>query len=615
METEHKIMSIRIIASAVLLGSSYIPSFTVEIHIALCIAAYLLIGADIVYKAVRNLRYGRIFDENFLMTIATVGAFIIGEYPEAVAVMMFYQIGELFSDIAVARSKASISALIDIRPDYANIETDGILCKVSPEDVPAGSIIVIKPGEKVPLDGTILSGNSTLDTAALTGESLPREVSKGDAIISGSMNLTGLLRIRTSGTYGESTVAKILDLVQNADTGKAQSEKFITRFARYYTPIVVAVAALLALVPPMIIGGEWILWLNRALIFLVISCPCALVVSIPLTFFAGIGGASRKCILVKGSNYLEMLARIRMVALDKTGTLTRGDFSVTAVHPEMLSEQELIELAALAESYSDHPVSASLRNACAKPLDKARVSNVENIAGEGISATVDNRMVYAGNEKLMQRAGVTSKPCEKSGTIVHIAVDGVYMGHIVVSDSIKPQSADAIARMKAGGVKKTVMLTGDHRCVAAEVAQIVNIDEFHAELLPTDKVKIVEELRKEHPEYTIAFIGDGINDAPVLKLADVGIAMGLAGSDAAMEASDVILMNDNLMAVADGMSVARNTLKIVMQNIFFAIGVKFIMLLLGALGVANMWEAVFADVGVTVLAILNAMRAMHVKTK
>lgn len=608
-------MSIRIIASAVLLGLSYIPSFTVEIHIALCIAAYLLIGADIVYKAVRNLRYGRIFDENFLMTIATVGAFIIGEYPEAVAVMMFYQIGELFSDIAVARSKASISALIDIRPDYANIETDGILCKVSPEDVPAGSIIVIKPGEKVPLDGTILSGNSTLDTAALTGESLPREVSKGDAIISGSMNLTGLLRIRTSGTYGESTVAKILDLVQNADTGKAQSEKFITRFARYYTPIVVAVAALLALVPPMIIGGEWILWLNRALIFLVISCPCALVVSIPLTFFAGIGGASRKGILVKGSNYLEMLARIRMVALDKTGTLTRGDFSVTAVHPEMLSEQELIELAALAESYSDHPVSASLRNACAKPLDKARVSNVENIAGEGISATVDNRMVYAGNEKLMQRAGVTSKPCEKSGTIVHIAVDGVYMGHIVVSDSIKPQSADAIARMKAGGVKKTVMLTGDHRCVAAEVAQIVNIDEFHAELLPTDKVKIVEELRKEHPEYTIAFIGDGINDAPVLKLADVGIAMGLAGSDAAMEASDVILMNDNLMAVADGMSVARNTLKIVMQNIFFAIGVKFIMLLLGALGVANMWEAVFADVGVTVLAILNAMRAMHVKTK
>ena len=608
-------MSIRIIASAVLLGSSYIPSFTVEIHIALCIAAYLLIGADIVYKAVRNLRYGRIFDENFLMTIATVGAFIIGEYPEAVAVMMFYQIGELFSDIAVARSKASISALIDIRPDYANIETDGILCKVSPENVPAGSIIVIKPGEKVPLDGTILSGNSTLDTAALTGESLPREVSKGDAIISGSMNLTGLLRIRTSGTYGESTVAKILDLVQNADTGKAQSEKFITRFARYYTPIVVAVAALLALVPPMIIGGEWILWLNRALIFLVISCPCALVVSIPLTFFAGIGGASRKGILVKGSNYLEMLARIRMVALDKTGTLTRGDFSVTAVHPEMLSEQELIELAALAESYSDHPVSASLRNACAKPLDKARVSNVENIAGEGISATVDNRMVYAGNEKLMQRAGVTSKPCEKSGTIVHIAVDGVYMGHIVVSDSIKPQSADAIARMKAGGVKKTVMLTGDHRCVAAEVAQIVNIDEFHAELLPTDKVKIVEELRKEHPEYTIAFIGDGINDAPVLKLADVGIAMGLAGSDAAMEASDVILMNDNLMAVADGMSVARNTLKIVMQNIFFAIGVKFIMLLLGALGVANMWEAVFADVGVTVLAILNAMRAMHVKTK
>src|SRR5574344_159842 len=392
METEHKIMSIRIIASAVLLGSSYIPSFTVEIHIALCIAAYLLIGADIVYKAVRNLRYGRIFDENFLMTIATVGAFIIGEYPEAVAVMMFYQIGELFSDIAVARSKASISALIDIRPDYANIETDGILCKVSPEDVPAGSIIVIKPGEKVPLDGTILSGNSTLDTAALTGESLPREVSKGDAIISGSMNLTGLLRIRTSGTYGESTVAKILDLVQNADTGKAQSEKFITRFARYYTPIVVAVAALLALVPPMIIGGEWILWLNRALIFLVISCPCALVVSIPLTFFAGIGGASRKGILVKGSNYMETLAHLDTVVFDKTGTLTKGSFSVTAIHPEIIGQEELLKLAAMAESYSDHPVSVSLRSAYKKHIDKSRVRDVETLAGKGIKAMVDGKI-------------------------------------------------------------------------------------------------------------------------------------------------------------------------------------------------------------------------------
>lgn len=615
METEHKIMSIRIIASAVLLGSSYIPSFTVEIHIALCIAAYLLIGADIVYKAVRNLRYGRIFDENFLMTIATVGAFIIGEYPEAVAVMMFYQIGELFSDIAVARSKASISALIDIRPDYANIETDGILCKVSPEDVPAGSIIVIKPGEKVPLDGTILSGNSTLDTAALTGESLPREVSKGDAIISGSMNLTGLLRIRTSGTYGESTVAKILDLVQNADTGKAQSEKFITRFARYYTPIVVAVAALLALVPPMIIGGEWILWLNRALIFLVISCPCALVVSIPLTFFAGIGGASRRGILVKGSNYLELLARIRTVVFDKTGTLTRGDFSVTAVHPEIVSERKLVELAALAESYSDHPVAASLRSAYAHPIDKERIVNVENFAGEGIFACVDGHGVYAGNEKLMRRAGIEAKSCEKLGTIVHVAVDGKYMGHIIVSDSIKSQAVETIRQLKSEGVMKTVMLTGDRADVAEEVANALGIDEFHAGLLPADKVARMEALKAAAPTIPLAFVGDGINDAPVLKLADVGIAMGALGSDAAIEAADVVLMDDDPTKIAGGMRTARKTLCLVMQNIIFAIGVKFIMLLLGALGVANMWEAVFADVGVTVLAIANAMRAMQVKVK
>ena len=608
-------MSIRIIASAVLLGSSYIPSFTVEIHIALCIAAYLLIGADIVYKAVRNLRYGRIFDENFLMTIATVGAFIIGEYPEAVAVMMFYQIGELFSDIAVARSKASISALIDIRPDYANIETDGILCKVSPEDVPAGSIIVIKPGEKVPLDGTILSGNSTLDTAALTGESLPREVSKGDAIISGSMNLTGLLRIRTSGTYGESTVAKILDLVQNADTGKAQSEKFITRFARYYTPIVVAVAALLALVPPMIIGGEWILWLNRALIFLVISCPCALVVSIPLTFFAGIGGASRRGILVKGSNYLELLARIRTVVFDKTGTLTRGDFSVTAVHPEIVSERKLVELAALAESYSDHPVAASLRSAYAHPIDKERIVNVENFAGEGIFACVDGHGVYAGNEKLMRRAGIEAKSCEKLGTIVHVAVDGKYMGHIIVSDSIKSQAVETIRQLKSEGVMKTVMLTGDRADVAEEVANALGIDEFHAGLLPADKVARMEALKAAAPTIPLAFVGDGINDAPVLKLADVGIAMGALGSDAAIEAADVVLMDDDPTKIAGGMRTARKTLCLVMQNIIFAIGVKFIMLLLGALGVANMWEAVFADVGVTVLAIANAMRAMQVKVK
>lgn len=612
MEKEQKIKVTRIITSVVLLMAAYIPALPEGIHIGLCAIAYVIIGADIVYAALRNLCKGQFFDENFLMTIATVGAFAIGEYPEAVAVMMFYQIGELFSDIAVERSRASIAALMDIRPDYANIEKEGNLTRVSPSDVPVGSIIVVKPGEKIPLDGKIISGSTTLDTAALIGESLPREVSEGDTVISGSLNLTGVLHIRTSGTFGESTVAKILDLVENADTGKAKSEKFITRFAHYYTPIVVAVAALLALVPPLIAGGEWLVWLNRSLIFLVISCPCALVVSVPLTFFAGIGGASRKGILVKGSNYLEMMAHIKTVVFDKTGTLTRGNFSVTAIHPQMLPEHELIELAALAESFSDHPLSASIRDACNPPLDKTRVTGSENIAGEGVVAVIDNRKVYAGNEKLMLRAGVTPRSCKKTGTIVHVAVDSVYMGHIVVSDSLKPQSSETIARLKASGVGKTIMLTGDRSDVAKDIAGKVNIDEFHAELLPIDKVRFVEALRKEHARSPIAFVGDGINDAPVIKLADIGIAMGAVGSDAAIEAADIVLMNDNPMNIVEGMMIARKTLSIVKQNIVFAIGIKLLMLLLGALGIVNMWAAVFADVGVTMLAILNALRSIRV---
>lgn len=612
MEKEQKIKVTRIITSVVLLMAAYIPALPEGIHIGLCAIAYVIIGADIVYAALRNLCKGQFFDENFLMTIATVGAFAIGEYPEAVAVMMFYQIGELFSDIAVERSRASIAALMDIRPDYANIEKEGNLTRVSPSDVPVGSIIVVKPGEKIPLDGKIISGSTTLDTAALTGESLPREVSEGDTVISGSLNLTGVLHIRTSGTFGESTVAKILDLVENADTGKAKSEKFITRFAHYYTPIVVAVAALLALVPPLIADGEWLVWLNRSLIFLVISCPCALVVSVPLTFFAGIGGASRKGILVKGSNYLEMMAHIKTVVFDKTGTLTRGNFSVTAIHPQMLPEHELIELAALAESFSDHPLSASIRDACNPPLDKTRVTGSENIAGEGVVAVIDNRKVYAGNEKLMLRAGVTPRSCKKTGTIVHVAVDSVYMGHIVVSDSLKPQSSETIARLKASGVGKTIMLTGDRSDVAKDIAGKVNIDEFHAELLPIDKVRFVEALRKEHARSPIAFVGDGINDAPVIKLADIGIAMGAVGSDAAIEAADIVLMNDNPMNIVEGMMIARKTLSIVKQNIVFAIGIKLLMLLLGALGIVNMWAAVFADVGVTMLAILNALRSIRV---
>ncbi len=579
----------------------------------LCIVAYLTVGADVVYEALEEIVHGDVFDEHFLMAIATIGAFAIGEYPEAVAVMFFYQIGELFSDIAVDRSRESISSLMDIRPDYANIEDGDSLRSVSPCEVKVGDVIVVKPGEKIPIDGKVLSGNSSLDTAALTGESLPREVKPGDDVLSGSVNMTGLLRIKTASTFGDSTVSKILDLVENAQTGKAQSEKFITRFAKIYTPVVVVGAVLLALLPPVFTGGDFLLWLHRALIFLVISCPCALVISIPLTFFAGIGGASRKGILVKGSNYLELLAKVDTFVFDKTGTLTKGNFCVSDIYACDSDKDKLLEWAALAEIYSDHPVAVSLRTACKSPLDKSRVSNVTDFVGEGICAEIDGRKVYAGNEKLMRRTGVECGEANKTGTVVFVSVDGEYIGYIVVSDSVKPNSKRALALLRSSGISKCVMLTGDRAEVAEEVGREIGLDEVYAGLLPAGKVEKVQELKTAHPEGTLAFVGDGINDAPVLKLSDLGIAMGGVGSDAAIEAADIVLMDDDPLKLPLGMKIARKTHSIVMQNIIFAIGIKLLFLLLGSLGLANMWEAVFADVGVTVIAILNALRAMRVK--
>lgn len=611
MTKKQKKVLIRIIIAALLTAVfCFLPAENPYVRLVLFLIPYLVIGYDILRKAVLGILHGEVFDENFLMAVATVGAIALGEYVEGTAVMLFYQIGELFQSYAVGRSRRNITALMDIRPDYANIEEDGELSQVAPDDVPGGSVIIVKPGEKIPLDGVVISGESSVDTSALTGESLPRDVSEGNPVVSGSLNMTGVIRVRTSGVYGESTVARILELVENADTGKAKAEKFMTRFARYYTPAVVAAAVLLAVVPSLVSGGNWTVWLNRALIFLVVSCPCALVVSIPLTFFAGIGCASRRGILIKGSNYLEILARVGTVVFDKTGTLTYGNFSVTAVHPEIISGEMLVELAALAEMYSDHPVAVSLRSAYGGQLDKERVADVKNFAGEGIFAVVDGREVYAGNDRLMSRAGVEAKQCEKPGTIVHLAVDGVYMGHIVVSDSIKPEAADAVSGLRRSGVKKVVMLTGDRQDVAEEVSGALGIDEVYAGLLPADKVSRMEELRSAGSQ-KIAFVGDGINDAPVLKLADVGIAMGAVGSDAAIEAADVVLMDDNPMKVAESIRISRRTLRIVVQNIVFAIGIKLAMLLLGALGIAGMWEAVFADVGVTVLAVLNSLRAMR----
>lgn len=614
MEKEQKITLARIIVSLLMLAGAWLfESDENIVKILFYAAAYLVIGGDIVFNAVRNVFHGEIFDENFLMAVATIGAFATGQYPEAVAVMLFYQVGEMFQDIAVDRSRKSISSLMDIRPDYANLDDgNGGFTQVAPDAVPAGSIIVVKPGEKIPLDGVVVSGTSSLDTAALTGESLPREVGTDSQVLSGSLNMTGLLKIRTSGTYGESTVARILDLVENADTGKAKTEKFITRFAKYYTPAVVGAAVLLAILPSLV-DGQWLTWLNRALIFLVISCPCALVVSIPLTFFAGIGGASRRGILIKGSNYLEALSRLGTVVFDKTGTLTKGDFNVTAVVPFNGCESaDLLELAASAEVYSDHPVAVALRKACGREIVRANVSATDNFAGEGIRANVGGRSVLAGNDKLMLRFGVNAYVTDQPGTIVHVAADGKYLGYIIISDTVKPQSASAVTDLRREGVSKIVMLTGDRKAAADAVAGQVGVDEVYAGLLPVDKVQHVESLLSaETSAKRLAFVGDGINDAPVLKIADVGISMGAAGSDAAIEASDVVLMDDNPHKVAEAVTVARRTMRIVRQNIIFAIGVKLLFLLLAALGIANMWEAVFADVGVTVIAVLNALRAMR----
>lgn len=578
------------------------------------IAAYVVAGGEVLLRAAKNILRGQVFDENFLMAVASLGAMLMGEATEAVAVMLFYQIGEWFQDRAVDKSRASITQLMDIRPDHANhVLADGSVEVVPPQSLKAGDILLVKPGERIPLDGIILEGTSTLNTSALTGESIPRDVAEGDTVLSGCVNQTGVLRLRATGAYESSTVARILRLVEDSGERKASTERFITRFARWYTPAVCLAALLLALVPPLFVG-EWTEWIKRALTFLVISCPCALVISVPLTFFGGVGGASRRGVLIKGANYLEQLAKTDIAVFDKTGTLTRGTFEVTAIHPNQITEEELLELAALAESYSDHPISASLRAAWNRALDKNRVTDVQEIAGRGIHALVDGRSVYAGNERLMADVHVESRPCHRQGTIVHVALDGVYMGHIVIADRVKEGSAEAIAELKALGVARTVMLTGDQSAVAQSVAKELGVDEVHAELLPGDKVEQVERLMKQKPEGAmLAFVGDGINDAPVLRRADLGIAMGGVGSDAAIEAADIVLMDDDPRKLPCAIRIARRTLRIANQNIIFALSVKAIILVMGAMGLANMWLAVFADVGVSFLAILNALRAMRAK--
>ena len=576
---------------------------------------YGIIGWDVLWRAVRNIKNGQVFDENFLMSVATVGAFGCGEYPEAVAVMLFYQVGELFQSVAVDRSRKSISALMDIRPDYANIEQNGELVQVDPEEVSVGDVIVVKAGERVPLDGTVLEGTSSLDTAALTGESLPRDVQAGDEVVSGCVNLTGVLHVKVNKPFGESTVAKILDLVENSSSKKAKAENFITKFARYYTPAVVFAALALAALPPLLGMGPWLMWVQRALNFLVVSCPCALVISIPLSFFGGIGGASKQGILVKGGNYLEALAQAGIVVFDKTGTLTKGTFEVTAVHPQQVSEGELLELAALAERFSDHPISRSIQAACQSAPDPNRVTDAKEIAGHGVRAVVDGKTVLAGNQKLMDQFHVPFEDtCHHVGTIIHVAVDGAYMGHIVISDQVKEGAKETLRDLKAAGVRKTVMLTGDSQAVGQAVARQLGLDEVHAELLPGDKVDQVERLlQSKGPKEQLVFVGDGINDAPVLSRADIGVAMGAMGSDAAIEAADIVLMDDDLKKLPVAVHIARKTLRIVRENIVFALAVKFLVLILSAVGVANMWWAVFADVGVSVIAILNSMRMLNAK--
>ena len=622
MTKKQKTMLARIIVAAVL----FVPLFVAEhmgkltfqselpVSFLLYLIAYAVVGWDIVYKAVRNISHGQVFDENFLMCVATFGAFGVKEYEEAVAVMLFYQVGELFQNYAVNRSRQSITELMDICPEYANIEEDGELKKVDPDDVEVGDIIVVKPGERIPLDGIVTYGSSFVDTSALTGESVPRQVSEGAEIISGCVNGSGLLRVRVTKEFDDSTVAKILELVENASSKKAKVENFITKFARYYTPIVVIAAVILAVIPPLVLGGGWADWIERACSFLVISCPCALVISVPLGLFGGIGAASRVGVLVKGSNYLEALAKMETIVFDKTGTLTKGEFTVTGIYPKGVAEEELLETAALAESYSEHPIANAVKEACTKPLSMERVSNAEEIAGHGIRAKIDGKLVLAGNAKLMKDENIIYDMNSDIGTVIYVAVDGQYIGSIVIADRIKPEAKEALRALKASGVRKTVMLTGDKAEVGQAVARELGIDMVYADLLPADKVAKVEELLGElSDKEKLAFVGDGINDAPVLSRADIGIAMGSMGSDAAIEAADVVLMDDNPMKIASVIRIARYTLRIVTQNIIFALAVKAIILVLGALGIANMWAAVFADVGVAVIAILNSMRVMKMK--
>ena len=604
----------RIIVAAVLFLAGSLLHLPELAEMAVFLVCSVVVGWDIVWKAITNILHGQVFDENFLMTIATIGALILGEHSEGVAVMLFYQVGEWFQSYAVSKSRKSIASLMDIRPDYANIERDGKLVQVDPDEVQIGETIVVKPGERIPLDGTILKGFSTLDTSALTGESMPREVEPGMEVISGCINQTGILNIQTTKEFGESTVAKILDLVENASDKKGRIENFITRFARYYTPVVVFAALALAILPPLITQQPFSTWIYRALTFLVISCPCALVISIPLSFFGGIGGASKIGVLVKGSNYLEALANTEVVVFDKTGTLTKGSFAVSEIHPVGMEEAQLLELAAYAEDYSNHPISLSIKNAYGEKIDNSRVSDVQEIAGHGVQAVIDGKTILAGNTKLMEKEHIKYTPSSAVGTVVYLACDGKYAGCIVIEDEIKADAPAAIKLLKSAGIRKTVMLTGDADAVGKKVAGQLHLDQVYTELLPADKVDRVESLLKQKSEKgMLAFVGDGINDAPVLARADVGIAMGGLGSDAAIEAADVVLMTDEPSKIAAVMKIARKTIRIANQNIVFALGVKFLVLILGALGYANMWAAVFADVGVSIIAILNAIRAMRVK--
>ena len=626
MTKKQKKMLIRIIIAAVLLTAlNFIPVKGI-LRMILFLIPYLVIGYDILKKAGKGILNRQVFDENFLMAVATIGAIAIaiydrsGDFNEAVAVMLFYQIGELFQSYAVGKSRRNISELMDIRPDYANIEQDGKLEKVDPDEIEIGTVIVVQPGEKVPIDGIVVAGTSTLNTSALTGESLPRETKVGDEIISGCINMTGVLKIRTIKEFGESTVSKILELVENSTSRKSRSEDFISKFAKYYTPVVCYGALALAILPPLVrmlamgAAPQWDMWIYRALTFLVISCPCALVISIPLSFFAGIGGASHEGVLVKGSNYLEAMSQTKYVVFDKTGTLTKGVFEVNGVHHSEMEEEKLLEYAALAESASSHPISRSIQRAYGKEIDRTRVSEIEEISGNGVTAKVDGKLVAAGNDKLMKRLGITPIACHSAGTIIHIAIDGKYMGHILISDVEKPTSKEAIRALKSAGIEKTVMLTGDAKRVADQVAEKLGLDEVYSELLPSDKVAQVERLLAEKPaKAKLAFVGDGINDAPVLGRADIGIAMGAMGSDAAIEAADVVLMDDDPLKIVKAIKISKKCIRIVYQNIIFALTIKAICLILGAIGIANMWVAIFADVGVMVIAVLNAIRALYVK--